>query len=72
MSVIIDVGTAAGMLDISNSMFRVYCRAGCFKTARKVRGTRWEVALVEVQKIVDGKIRPDFSGAWERVYGKED
>ena len=72
MSTMIDVTTAASMLDVSDSMFRVYLRAGCFKTAKKVRGTRWMVDAVEVQHIIDGKVQPDFTGAWEKVHGKED
>ena len=72
MKDMIDVNVAASMLDVSESMFRVYLRAGKFKTAEKVRGTRWMVSQTEIQKIVDGKIQLDVAGAWDKVHGKKD
>ena len=68
----IDVNVAASMLDVSESMFRVYLRAGRFETAKKVRGTRWMVSQDEIQNIIGGKVQLNVAGAWDEVHGKKD
>lgn len=64
------VKDAARMIEVSESSFRIYCRAGKFETARKVRGTTWMVSREEMTAIANGEKEIDFSGAWEEVYGK--
>ena len=61
---------AAELLGLSGSHFRVYCRAGKFETARKVRGTVWYIDRKEVEDIVQGKKLVDFSGAFGELYGE--
>jgi len=67
----VDVDDAAKILNVSGSQLRVYARAGKFKTARKVRGTRWLFSRSEMEGIASGKIEIDFTGAWGVLYGKE-
>ena len=59
---------AAVLLGVSGSLFRVYCRAGRFDTARKVYGTKWVIDKDEVLAIANGEKHVDFSGAWGVVY----
>jgi len=65
----IGVTEAAKLLNISGTLFRMYCRAGKFKSARKVRGTTWVLERKEVEDIAKGKIEVDFSGTWSALYG---
>ena len=41
----------AEVLEVNLDLLRLYIRRGVFKTARKVRGTRWYVRKKEVDKI---------------------
>lgn len=61
---------ASEMLGCGDGMFRIYARTGKFKTAKKVRGTTWMVSKMEIEGIMDGTIKVDFTGAMGQVYGK--
>lgn len=66
------IGTtaAAAILHISIPTMNLYCRAGKFKTAEKIRGTVWRVAKSEIEAIEKGDSDVDFSGAMGAVSGK--
>jgi len=64
MSEMISAKEAADILGVSPSVVRVWIRAGVFKTAKKVRGTRW---LVSKEEVEEGPL--DVTGAWGKVYG---
>lgn len=66
---LMSVSDAALALGVTETQFRLYARAGKFRTARKIRGTRWVVSRSEVEGIVSGVLDTDFSGTWHTVYG---
>lgn len=59
---------ACELLGVSRTSFHIYCRAGKFQTAFKIRGTAWVVDSAEINAIIRGKKAVDFSGAWGAVY----
>ena len=67
---LIKVSEAAEILGVSESLMRVYFRAGRLKTAKKVRGTSWMVSRKEIEGIADETIEVSFVGAWSEVYGR--
>ena len=47
----VSVTTAAAILEIRPDLLRLYIRKGVFKTAKKLRGTRWVIRRKEVEQI---------------------
>ena len=60
----VTVKQAAEMLDVTPTTIRLYLRKGVFESARKTRGTRWQIDREEVEAVTNGEI--DISGIFEK------
>jgi len=60
----VTVRQAAEMLNVTPTTIRLYLRKGVFESAKKTRGTRWQIDREEIEAVINGEI--DISGVFEK------
>jgi len=59
------VKEAAEIAGVTTTTIRLYLRKGIFKSAHKIRGTRWMIDRDEVEELINGDI--DISGMFQNA-----